>query len=266
MYNGLKLSRHFWPLLLLILSVFFASCSGTGESEARRNKILIPLYSYPNWWAEEYTWQNLIEIRERHPDSEIVAIVNPENGHFNEQNSDYVRGIRDLKEAGIRVIGYVYTNYGDRESDEVIQDLDAWRDYYRSEGVEGIFFDETSTDPAKLDYYTLLSGAARSRGFATVVLNPGTTTDSGYIESGIADIVVTYENPAASLLADPPAEYNTPTESTRLALLLYEMRDEDLSYFLDVAEEHDFDYIYFTEDGADGNPWDSVSRTLEDQL
>ena len=229
-------------------------------------KILIPLYSYPNWYDNDYVWQKLIDTKKANPDVEIVAIVNPSNGHFTEKNSNYTKGIQDLITADIKVVGYVYTQYGNRATQEVVDDLEAWSSFYKEEGVSGIFFDETSTDANLLSHYSNLSSEARSRGLEYVILNPGITTDQSYVDSGIADLIVSYENPNEALLSTPPATYNTPSASTELSLLIYEMANDNVDDLIAFAREHKFSYIYFTEDGTDGNPWDSVSQYFEAEV
>jgi len=116
-----------------------------------------------------------------------------------------------------------------------------------------------------LDFYTNISKAARSRGLPYVVLNPGNTTDPGYINANIADLIVSYENTDEQRATNPPAQYNTPTDSTKLSVLIYKMRGNGVKNLISFAREHHFSYIYFTEDGADGNPWDSVSSYLDQE-
>jgi len=230
-------------------------------------QLLVPLYSYPNWYDEEnYVWQELIDVKTANPDAQITAIINPSNGHFNEQNSDYVHGIQDLIDAGITIVGYVYTGYGNRPTQEVIDDMEAWKVHYKELGVSGIFFDETSTDSAKFSYYSDLSSEAKNRELNFIILNPGITTDQVYIDSGIADVVVSYENPNDTLLSNPPATYNTPSSTTELSLLIYEMSSDNVDDLISFAREHDFAHIYFTEDGTDGNPWDTLSVYFEDEV
>jgi len=238
----------------------------SSQEESDQLKILIPLYSYPNWQEDDYVWQSLIDLKGEYPDIEIIAVVNPTNGHFNEEDSNYTQGITDLVDAEIKVVGYVYTQYGDRDTQEIIQDLDAWQDIYQSAGVSGIFFDETSTDIELLDYYSNLSSEARERNFEYIVLNAGITTDQSYIDSGIANLIVTYETTDAQRQENPPSSYNEPSESTDLSLLIYEMEEDNVQELIDFAQEHQFGYIYFTEDGFDGNPWDSVSSYLEEEI
>ncbi len=225
-------------------------------------EILIPLYIYP----KDGAWQELIDIKNSNPNVGVTAIVNPTNGHFDSEDSNYTRAIKELKDANIRVIGYVSTQYGERDIDEVISDIEAWSRIYKSSGVSGIFFDETSTDIEYLDYYTNLTNQARGRGLDFTILNAGITTDQRYIDSGIANIVVTYEHTARKLLENPPKRYNSPTANTKLSILVYKLEDNIVDDLISFAREHKFSYIYFTEDGFDGNPWNSISKYLQVEM
>jgi len=236
------------------------------EETQAQLKLLIPLYAYPDIQIEESTWQKLINLKEEYPEVEIMAIVNPENGHFSEENPDYTEGISKLIDAGIRVMGYIYTQYATRDTQAIINDLDAWQSIYQSLGIEGIFFDEASTDSQYIDYYQNLSTEARNRGFDYIILNAGITTDQSYIDSGLANLVVTYETTDQERIENPPSTYNTPSTTTELSLLIYEMETDHVDELIDFAREHQFSYIYFTEDGFDGNPWDSISIYLESEI
>jgi len=208
----------------------------------------------------------LIDIKNRHKNASITAIVNPDNGHFREEDTNYTTAIQELVDANIKVIGYVSTSYGDRDANDILDDIDAWREIYKKSGVSGIFFDETSIDSDFLDYYRDLTNGAKDRGFDFTILNAGITTDQSYIDSNIADIVVTYESKYTNLINKPPKTYNTPTDTTKLSILVYAMEGDKVDDLISIAREHKFSYIYFTEDGVSGNPWDSISKYLEEEV
>jgi hypothetical protein len=259
--------RDFLKLLYALGAInILAGCSSSKSESATQLKLMIPLYSYPNWWdSENYIWQKLIDIKSTHPDIDIIAIVNPSNGDFDSSNDDYVQGITDLTNADIQVVGYVYTGYGTRETNDVLTNLDSWKEYYQDIGVSGIFLDETATDLESLSYYTNLSDEAKKRDFDTIILNPGTKTNQEYIDSQIANIIVTYENSYNSFQENTPSSNNQPNGITKLSILIYQMNKEALDSTIDFAKSNDFEYIYFTDDGDDGNPWDSLSSYLEDE-
>ncbi|RUM44192.1 MAG: hypothetical protein DSY46_06215 [Hydrogenimonas sp.] len=227
----------------------------------QKGHIFIPLYSYPKWWAGSgsYIWQKIIDVKKRHPDIEVVAIVNPFSGNFKEKNRDFVEGIHELTANGIKVVGYIYTSYGERPLQEVFENIERWSHFYKEAGVQGIFFDETSTDPKKLDFYTSITNYAEAQGLPFTILNPGVTTNQAYIDAGIANVVVAFESPYATWRDTPPSHFNRPSRLTALALLIYNMQGDKVTELHTFAKEHGFTYLYYTEDGEDGNPWDSVS-------
>jgi len=250
--------------------LFENSIQPTQEKKDNSNtdlKILIPLYSYPTSRDKDgnLIWDRLIKLKESYSNIEIIAIVNPQNGDFESADSNYKEGIKKLTEANIKVVGYIYTNYANRNIEDIYKNINAWREEYREDGVDGIFFDEVSDSTNDLEYYnSILSYAKES--FSIGILNPGDTTAQEYIDGGDADIVVTLEDTQQRVLENPPSSYNTSTKTTQLGILVYKLADDDIETLLSFAKEHDFSYIYFTDDGFDGNPWDSISTYLEDTL
>jgi hypothetical protein len=229
-------------------------------STTESKKLLIPLYSYP---YEDNTWTDLIALKEKYPKLEIIAIVNQSNGDFTSVDTQYTTGIAALHDANITTVGYVYTGYANRNIDEVKQNIDSWANLYSSEGVAGIFFDEASRVAGDIDYYKTLSLYAKAKGLETIILNPGTVVDTAYISEGFATIIVTQEMPYSDAVA--MSEYNTPTATTKLAMLFYESDANDMPALTCThAKGHDFEYLYATDDGSDGNPWDSLSSYLEE--
>jgi len=260
------LRRAVLSLFLLCLHLFSVAYAQEPAS-VRPHTMLIPLYSYPNWWDEDaYTWRTVIDLKRKHRYSEIIAIINPNNGDFNSSNSDFERGIEDLRSVGIRLVGYVYTSYGDRNATDIKENIDAWSQFYKPLGIEGIFFDETSTDTDKLSYYLDLTDYSKSKEFSITILNPGITTDQSYIDANITDIIITYENAYADLQNTPPSSYNTPSEKTRLAILIHQIEAGDIDSIHTFAAEKRFEYFYYTDDGEDGNPWDTISSTTDREL
>ena len=102
-----------------------------------RLQILLPLYIYPNWYDKHnYIWTQVIAAAKKVP---IVAIINPNNGpNSAPPNADYQQGIRDLQQAGVKVIGYVPSNYAKRDLQAVKADIDLYTKHFH---VEGIFID-----------------------------------------------------------------------------------------------------------------------------
>ena len=79
---------------------------------------------------------------------------NPNNGPNNAPpNADYQQGIKDLQQAGVKIVGYIPTNYTKRDLAAVKADIDLYTKYFK---IDGIFIDEAANTPDKLNYYQQL--------------------------------------------------------------------------------------------------------------
>jgi hypothetical protein len=103
----------------------------------------------------------------------------------------YATAIRQTRERGIRVLGYVTTSYGSRALRQVASDVDRWHQWY---DIDGIFLDEVSTSSDQItDCVTLFADTKRRMGSRhLVVLNPGTQTLEGFMHA--CDILLNSES------------------------------------------------------------------------
>ena len=226
--------------------------------------LLVPLYSYPAGKGFKY-WRKLIRYKKNHQDIDIIVIANPNDGDFRSANGDYVRAIKLLISANIKVIGYVYTEYTNRSIYDIKDNVNAWSKFYKKFGVSGIFFDEISNKHQKLRFYKKLSAYARSKGFNFIALNTGVTTDSAYIDSHIANLVVSFERPYSDVVyASEDDDWNTPTKRTSLGLLVYGVDDDakGLQNSINLAIQHNFKYVCFITDGIENVRWTTLSTYL----
>lgn len=132
----------------------------------------------------------------------MLAVVNPNSGPGNRADPAYARVIRRAQEGGVGVLGYVHTSYAARSAAHVLAEAGRYLDWY---AVDGIFFDEASSDCAGRPYFAALHHAIKARDPALLtVLNPGTHPDECYMDA--ADLLVTFEGDFASYLreAAPP--------------------------------------------------------------
>jgi hypothetical protein len=203
---------------------------------------LIPLYIYPDFYNTSSNWQALIDLKHR-TGERIVAIINPSNGDFETLDPKYLEAIKTLAENGIELLGYVYTKYATRDINAIKQNIDNWSKFYKLAGIRGIFLDEASMDIKDIDFYIELTNYATSKGFLFNALNPGTNVDDAYFQSNIANIIVSYENRVHTL--DAFTDLNTPTISTKKALMLYDTNESHIDDLNNYIIEHQFDYYYF---------------------
>ena len=217
-------------------------------------RILLPLYSYPSWYAPEtYLWDDVAAAAARVP---IVAIVNPDSGPGGgPPNSDYAQGLADLRAGGVGLLGYVATGYGARPAAAVKADVDLYDAYF---GVDGIFFDEAANDTNRLAYYEDLFAYVRAcSNLETVVLNPGIDTAEEYFSHSACDAAVIFEVDAG-WSNHAPAAYVSNYPAGRFAVLPYAVPDEaGMRQTVDLAVRRNAGWVYVTDDGG-ANPWDSL--------
>jgi Spherulation-specific family 4 len=229
------------------------------RSRHHKLQILLPLYSYPNWYdREKYLWEKVAAAAQRVP---IVAIINPNNGpDRSPPNADYQQGIKDLHQANVKTIGYVRSNYGKRSLKAVKADIDL---YFKHFNVDGIFIDESASARDKLDYYHQLYKYIKSHSDRyQVIINPGTDADEGYVSRSVADVVVMFENQQREWIRYRPPAYTKKYPPQHFAALIHTTANSRLmKTTLDRAAKDRFGYIYITNDStetANNNPWDTL--------
>jgi len=153
--------------------------------------MLLPLYVHP--LADPEAWECL-------PTGACWTIVNVHNGPGAGRDEVYAGATARLREAGVKMLGYVDLGYGERANGEVWCDIVGWSQY----PVGGIFFDQAPADEAGLAYVTQVVRAVRG----SVVLNPGTACLPGY--AALADVVCTFEGPWEAYAAQPSGERDWP--------------------------------------------------------
>jgi Spherulation-specific family 4 len=238
-----------------------AIAPSTHQNRSRHHQlqILLPLYSYPNWYdREKYQWKQVAAAAQKVP---IVAIINPNNGpDRSPPNADYQQGIKDLQQANVKTIGYVRSNYGKRSLKAVKADIDL---YFKHFNVAGIFIDESASARDKLDYYQQLYKYIKSQSDRyQVIINPGTDADEGYVSQSVADVVVMFENQHREWNRYRPPAYLKQYPPQHFAALIHTTANSRLmKTTLDRAAKERFGYIYITNDStetANNNPWDTL--------
>ncbi|KOS47480.1 hypothetical protein ACN38_g1607 [Penicillium nordicum] len=188
-------------------------------------KVFVPLYVYPapEAWApleNVYVsipfhlkfcfppsyWIALYPSRiSTHPDVNFTVVINPGNGPGPDSLPDgnYTREIPKLTAyANVRLLGYVYTSYGNRNVSAVRKDIQTYADWPANSSdpnlaVRGIFFDETPQqyEPQTLTYLQGLTDFVKDLDDLGpdqfVVHNPGAVPDSRYLAT--ADSTVVFE-------------------------------------------------------------------------
>jgi hypothetical protein len=238
--------------LVLFVLIGFALLMGgnavVGDSESY--SLLVPLYIYPGC-----EWDSITHIKSTYPSASITVIANPDNGPGASKDETYATYIAEMQESGVKVLGYVPTGYGSRDISEVESEVDRWVEWYN---IDGIFFDEVSTDSDKEAYYQSLVDYLKNKSSSYMAVgNPGTydpDTLSNY--TAIFDVLIVYEDPGypASLPSGNP---------DKLGVLVYDAPTFEEGKFSNIlGKAH---YVYVTDDSGD-NPWDTLSNYFVDEV
>jgi len=211
--------------------------------------ILVPAYFYP---VAGGFWNALNQAAERVP---LIAILNPDNGPSTSVNSDYTSAVSALRNAGGRVIGYVYSSYAARPLSEVKADIDRYHAFYT---IDGFFIDEMTndTDAGHLAYYEALYQYIEAKQSSYLVVgNPGINTPSSYLARPAVDALVTFENNTGypQYVPDP---WTQTQPATAFAHLCYDVPTPDtMTNYAQLAVARNAGYLYLTDDRG-SNPWD----------
>ena len=160
--------------------------------------IVIPLYTYPT----DGTWTAVIQAKQAYPNVPFIAVVNPDSGPGSSQDPNFVQGIRGLRAAGIKVLGYVDTAYGADTISSVEANVNRYKTWY---GVDGIMFDDMANQVGYEAYYSTLNNYVHSLIPGSLTMgNPGTSVPASFI--GTLDVLDVYESgsyPSLSFITYP---------------------------------------------------------------
>jgi len=212
---------------------------------------IIPLYSAP----AAGTWAAVEAAKRAHPAVPVLAVINPANGPGTAALSDYMTGIAQLTAAGVKVIGYVHTSYGQRAAADVQADVDRWHSLFQ--GVSGIFFDEMANTPGFEGYYQGLTAYAKGHGFDFTIGNPGADGSASYV--GSVDVILVYENRGLPALATLGG-WHTAYDRHNFGIIPYAVPSLDAGFVKAAAQS--CGYIYVDNDDLP-NPWDTVPPYLD---
>ncbi|MCS6963642.1 spherulation-specific family 4 protein [Thermoflexus sp.] len=264
--------------LALVLAGALAAMGPLGWMEPRPARgagtpvlrVAVPAYWDPEPGAE---WPGL-EWRRLLNGTPLVGmvVINPDNGPGSSPDPAYSHLVQAARIKGIRVLGYVYTQYGTRPLSSVQLDISR---HYSWHAVDGIFLDEASTDCAREAFYyrPLYNWIKTTYGPTQVVaLNPGTQTNECYVLA--SDVLLTFEeacvqdasaNDCSNYRSWALAGWETNYPPDRFWHLVYDVPAAYLANVLAKARSSHVRWVYVTSDGGP-NPWDTLPTYWELEL
>ncbi|KAL8718593.1 MAG: hypothetical protein Q9225_004295 [Loekoesia sp. 1 TL-2023] len=148
--------------------------------------ILLPLYLYPG--PDASAWSDVFSTISSHPTVQFTVVINPNSGPGTASyptDPNIIAGISKINSyPNTHTVGYVLTGHGSRDIAAVNADVDAyakWSSSGSNIAINGIYFDEVSSEAtsANYDHYQSLAAHARSSmpssssSSTQVVFNPG---------------------------------------------------------------------------------------------
>lgn len=202
--------------------------------------MIIPGYVYPGA-PPRVVWDAWTQAAD--PVAGIIITPGFPGGPGTFVDTNYVAVIAQAQAAGIRIYGYVDTNYAAVPQGTVQADIDTWKTFY---GINDIFFDRTSSGAGDLAYYTAITNYVRSAHFgAQIILNPGTTVDQGYVP--LADVICVFEGPMSSYNIYVPDSWNRLYPEKFLHLVYNVPTELDMLSTLDKAKGFAARHVYITD-------------------
>lgn len=214
----------------------------------QRGRMIIPYYAYP----EISKIQHILAARHVNPSLPIRIILNPDSGVGKSSNAIYVVAVKTLREASITVAGYINTNYSLRPIEEIIVEINTWKDWYRP---DGIFLDAMG---GSVEYYQKLTAYIKSIGLCFSIGNPGMDVPINYADA--VDTVIVANISKEPILKDYSKWDNQLIPNTKIGMIVYGASPYPKEF---IKEAKRFvGWLYVTEQGVSSDPWDSLSSYL----
>jgi len=213
----------------------------------------VPAYGYPGTGL----WERLVELP-----AGAVVILDPANGPGEGPDPRYEVSVAAVRSRGVRVFGYVDTDYGRRAAGAMVEDVRRYCEWYQP---VGIFFDQTPAAASTSSAIVNASCRVREAGLA-LAINPG-QPDIHPDDAELADHVVDFEGTfdtyrATNFLAAWRHRYNP----DKFWHLVYEVPDFNaMEEMATLARERHAGLVYLT-DASMPNPWSRLPTYWDAEL
>jgi hypothetical protein len=247
-------------VLLVSLGVHGASAASSSNSPPLAVRLAIPIDAdAPGVWSQAVAGAPLVGI----------IILNPSDGPGASPDANYAQQVANAQANGIRVLGYVYTQWAN--GNVSVQEAEGWIDrYYSWYHVDGIMLDEANDTcaTAPLHFYgTLYSYIKAEPGPAMVLLNPGTATDECY--AAISDVLLTFENDYSMYVAGyEVSDWTARLPPSHFFHIVFDVPTvDDMRNVVATAVERGAGWVYVTNlNDSNGNPYSSLPYYFNQEL
>jgi hypothetical protein len=212
----------------------------------------------PAYWQPDSQWQRIIA------DAPTVGMIifNPASGPGTATNPAYPPVIAQAQAAGIRVLGYVSTQYGQRPEADIDADVNG---YYNLYSPSGIYFAEgpMENDCDSLQpLYQRITALARSRSSSTYVAI-GTHFCPTFIT--FSDLMVEFAETYSMYQSYVEPSWMPAGSPERFCHFVSEVPDGDAAAVLSRAIRLGAGWVFAT-DGTAPNPWSALPSYYDQEV
>jgi len=192
-----------------------------------------------------------------------MIIFNPSNGPGTTTDPKYTAALAQARAAGILVLGYVATSYGQRPEADITADVNKYYDLY---APSGIYFAEGPMDAdcmAMEDMYKRIAATARGRD-ARAFLAVGTRYCPTYIY--FFDLMVQFARNWTEYQTDyAPPSWMPANSPERFCHFVHTVPEGDAARALSLTITNGAGWVFVT-DETDPNPWGMLPSYFDREL
>ncbi|MEC5200175.1 hypothetical protein RCH21_002418 [Arthrobacter sp. PL16] len=207
----------------------------------RRARLALPWYVHPAEAPQDWAW---LAAQRRNVS---FAVLNVHNGPGQDDDEYYPEAIPTLR--GIRILGYVPVDYGNRPVAEVTGDIARWQRLYN---VDGIMLDELPATAQSLARCAQYAAAARAASITFLAANPGVFPSLAHLN--LFDVTSVFEGTAEAYADFEHPAWARDVAPSRLWHLVYECDPNQLTALHRAARHRGAGHVFVT-DRSLPNPW-----------
>ncbi len=230
-----------------VLAGFGALATGVygnapGASAQSTLKIGVPAYFWPGGH-----WDRIVA-----GSADIsIAVANIATGPGAAKNTAFVAQFGAARSAGIKLFGYVDTNYGARSTAMVKTDIANYKSWY---GITDIFFDETPWACDSTAYYADLQSVVHANAGVNI-LNPGGSSQECWAPFG--DQIVNFEGSAVTYDTWSPDAWTNQYPASKFWHIVYGTLGPQVANVVSKTKLRNAATVFVT-DGIMPNPFDRM--------
>jgi hypothetical protein len=161
--------------------------------------------------------------------------------------------VKQEQAAGVTILGYSSTGYGQRPLSQVEADVRHYRAWY---GVTDMFLDEVRGVSSQLPYYRKIADYIRGANpHSSIWINPGTFPDPGYMS--VSNVVMAFEGPYSAYHEIDVPSWAFDYSPDRFANTIYATSPSQVTSALNLSRSRNAGYVYVTS-GSGGNPYSAL--------